>query len=75
MHGDMDAAGDVAGAGGVVTTSPAVEMRAEGTREGQHQQHPSGHAPQDAGGETIPSADPADAPTEPLAPKHPTFRR
>jgi hypothetical protein len=45
MHGDMDATGDMAGAAGIVVTVPPVaKMGAGGVREGQRQQHPSGHA-------------------------------
>ena len=55
MHGNMDAAMDVAGAGGLVTTSIAAKTGAGDTEEGQGQQHSSGHAPQGAGGKIIPS--------------------
>nr|XP_020198595.1 lysine-rich arabinogalactan protein 19-like [Aegilops tauschii subsp. strangulata] len=52
---DVDAAGDVVNAGGVVTTSPVAKTGAGGTGEGQHQQHPDGHAPRGTGGDIIPS--------------------
>ena len=52
-HGDVDATGDMAGPGGIVTTSLVAETGAGGTGEGQRQQHPNGHAPQGAGGEII----------------------
>jgi hypothetical protein len=50
----VDAAGDVAGAGGAVATSPMAEAGTGGTGEGQHQHHPNGHAPRGTYGGIIP---------------------
>ena len=55
-HGDVDAAADVAGPSGIVTTSRVTETGAGGTEEEQHQQHPSGHFQRGMGGEIIPAA-------------------
>ena len=44
-HGDMDAAGNMTGAGGTITIAPLAEAGAGGAEGGQHQQHPDGHAP------------------------------
>lgn len=52
MHEDADVAGGVVKVGGVVTTIHAAEAEARGAGEGQHQQHPNGHAPRGMGGET-----------------------
>ena len=55
----MDAAGDVVGAGGIVTTSPAADVGAEGIGGEQHQQRPDGYAPQDTGEGVTPPAPPS----------------
>ena len=54
-HEDVGDAGDVVGAGGVVTTSPMAEAGVGGTGEEQHQQHPSGHTPRGMNEGVIPS--------------------
>ena len=56
VHEDADADGEVAGAGGAVTTSPAADARSGGTGGEQHQQHLDGHAPQGTGEGVTPSA-------------------
>ena len=56
MREEVDATGDVDGVGGVGTTAPVAEAEAGGIGEGQHQQHPSGHAPRGTDGGIILSA-------------------
>lgn len=53
---DVDAAGDVVGAGAIGTAAPIAKAKAGGTGEGQHQQHPSDHAPRGMDGGIILSA-------------------
>jgi hypothetical protein len=55
VHESVDAAGAVVGAGGTITTSPAVEAGAGDAGEEQHQQHPDGHAPRGTGEGATPS--------------------
>ena len=57
-HEDVDAAGDVVGAGGTVTTSPAADTGMGDIGGEQHQQHLGGHTPQGAGEGVTPSAPP-----------------
>nr|XP_020171809.1 merozoite surface antigen 2, allelic form 2-like [Aegilops tauschii subsp. strangulata] len=54
-HEGADAAGDVVGAGGTDSTSPAADAGAGNTGGEQRQQHPDGHAPQGTGEGVNPS--------------------
>nr|XP_020181472.1 bile salt-activated lipase-like [Aegilops tauschii subsp. strangulata] len=55
-HKDVDAAVDVVGACGAITTPPAADAGARNTGGEQHQQRPDGHAPQGMDEGVIPSA-------------------
>nr|XP_020163445.1 guanine nucleotide-binding protein G(s) subunit alpha isoforms XLas-like [Aegilops tauschii subsp. strangulata] len=57
-HKDVNAAGDVVGAGGAITTSPAADARAGDIGGEQHQQRLDVHAPQGASEGVTPFAPP-----------------